>query len=198
MNTIEKLFKSAPSKEEFAEGYLTYLVDLLNRIDLTEISKFINIICQAQKRGARIFFIGNGGSAATASHFANDFSIGSRDWNNPIKAIALTDNVSILTAIANDYGYDDVFRLQLQCQAVTGDVVVAISASGNSRNLISAIQYANEEKMITVGLTGFDGGELKKHAQHSVHIECPSGEYGPVEDIHMVIDHLVGAYLMYK
>jgi D-sedoheptulose 7-phosphate isomerase len=103
----------------------------------------------------------------------------------------------IFSAIANDYGYEHVFTLQLKTMMERGDVVVAISASGNSPNVVRALQYANENGAITVSLTGFDGGELKRIAQVNVHVPSDKGEYGPVEDVHMVLDHLVGAFLMH-
>ncbi|HEV8660583.1 MAG TPA: SIS domain-containing protein, partial [Thermoanaerobaculia bacterium] len=124
-------------------------------------------------------------------------AIGSRSWSNPFQAMSLTDNVPIMTAIANDYGYEQVFVLQLKTLAAAGDVIVAISASGNSPNVLRAIEWGNEIGAITVGLTGFDGGELRRLAQIAVHVPTSKGEYGPVEDIHMVLDHLIGSFLMH-
>ena len=195
-NNLDTMFNEAGDPKDFARGYLEYLGKLLRKLDVSEIAGFIDIIRQAQEEQRRIFFIGNGGSAATASHFANDLSIGVRNWNKPIRAIALTDNVAVITAVANDYGYDDIFLFQLKAQAVKGDVLVAISASGNSKNLIRAVEYGNSFSMTTISLTGFDGGQLKNLTQNNVHVDSEFGEYGPVEDLHMVLDHLVGAYLM--
>src|SRR6185369_2467294 len=113
--------------------------------DSGAIAKFIEILLQARERHARIYFIGNGGSAATASHFANDIAIGTRSWAKPFRAISLTDNVAILTAIGNDYGYTEIFVAQLKAVMEPNDVVVAISASGNSPNIIEAVRYANEQ-----------------------------------------------------
>ena len=195
-NNLDTMFNEAGDPKDFARSYLEYLGKLLRKLDVSEIAGFIDIIRQAQEEQRRIFFIGNGGSAATASHFANDLSIGVRNWDKPIRAIALTDNVAVITAVANDYGYDDIFLFQLKAQAVKGDVLVAISASGNSKNLIRAVEYGNSSSMITISLTGFDGGELKNLAQNNVHVDSEFGEFGPVEDLHMVLDHLVGSYLM--
>ncbi len=153
------------------------------------------MLVEARERGARIFFIGNGGSAATAAHFANDIGIGSQSWSKPFKTVSLADNVPVLTALANDYGYENVFTLQLKTQMSQGDVVVAISVSGNSPNVVSAIEYANANGAVTTALTGFDGGRLKGLTQISVHVPTEKGEYGPVEDVHMILDHLVGTYL---
>jgi len=105
--------------------------------------------------------------------------------------------VAVLTAIANDYGYEHVFAKQLEAQLSPGDVVVAISASGNSPNVLNAIEYANARGATTIGLTGFDGGRLAKMVRHAVHVPTERGEYGPVEDAHMVLDHLVGGYVIH-
>lgn len=199
MNNIDRIYsESGDSISLFAKGYLEYLGKLLAKLNAEEIEAFVKSIMAARNRGARIFFIGNGGSAATASHFANDLSIGSRSWEIPYRVCALTDNQAIVTAIANDYGYDDVFVLQLKTMATAGDVLVAISASGNSTNLLKAVGYAKEHNINTISLTGFDGGKLKPLCDLSVHIETPKGEYGPVEDIHMIMDHLSGAFLLKK
>lgn len=195
MNRIEELYLEKPEPSAFAQGYLEYLIEVLARMDVAAIAAFIEVVLQARERGARIFFIGNGGSAATASHFVNDLAFSSRSWAKPFRAISLTDNVSVLTALANDYGYADIFTLQLKTQMMPGDVVVAISASGNSPNVVQAIEYANAHGAITVGLTGFDGGRLKQLVQVDVHVPTNKGEYEPVEDVHMVVDHLVGAFL---
>ena len=196
MNNAEPLYCEKPKAMEFAKGYLDYLTRLLAEINLASVEAFIQVLLEARERGARVFFIGNGGSAATASHFANDMSIGSRAWNKPFRAVSLTDNVAILTAIGNDYGYDEIFTRQLQTQMKSGDVVVAISASGNSPNVVKAIEYANVRGAITVALTGFDGGKLRKMAGLGIHVTTNKGEYGPTEDVHLILNHLVGAFLM--
>jgi D-sedoheptulose 7-phosphate isomerase len=194
VNHIEHLYAQDPSIEGFARRYLDHLAQVAGRIDVTEVSRFVGILLDARDRGARIFFIGNGGSASTASHFGNDLAVGSRSWDKPFRAISLTDNVAVLTAIANDWGYEHVFTLQLKAQLQPGDVVVAISASGNSPNILEAIDYAKAQGATTVGLTGFDGGALRDRAQCAVHVPTGGGEYGPVEDVHLIINHLVGAF----
>ena len=114
----------------------------------------------------------------------------------PFRAISLTDNVPVLTAIANDYGYDEIFLKQLEVLMSPGDVVVAISVSGNSPNVLRAVEYAQAHGATTVALTGFDGGKLRPLAQLGVHVPTTRGEYGPAEDVHMILDHLVSACLM--
>jgi D-sedoheptulose 7-phosphate isomerase len=196
VNRIEQLFHSDSEPREFARGYLAYLSEVLSRIDTDEIAAFIGALLAARDRGARIFFIGNGGSAATASHFANDLAIGSQTLEQPFRAISLTDNAAVVSAIANDYGFEHVFVRQLQAYMAPGDVVVAISVSGNSPNILAGVEYANAHEATTVGLTGFEGGRLGALAHLRVHVPTNAGEYGPAEDGHMILDHLVGSYVL--
>ena len=195
MTEVEKIFQRSSNAAVFARGYLDYLSQLFSRLDYDQIGILVETLLQARERKARIFFIGNGGSAATASHFANDIAIGSRSRTKPFRAISLCDNLALITAIGNDFGYNQIFVRQLENQMDKGDVLVAISASGNSKNILEAVSYVNDHGGITVGLTGFDGGYLKKMAQLNVHVPANHGEYGPVEDIHMILDHLAGAFL---
>jgi D-sedoheptulose 7-phosphate isomerase len=195
MNRIEQLYRENPLAPAFARGYLDYLQEVVRQLDVEAIARFIDTLLAARERGARIFFLGNGGSAATASHFANDLAFGCRKGSKPFRALSLTDNLSMVTAIGNDCGYEEIFYQQLRAQVVPGDVVVAISASGNSANVIKAVHYANGVPAVTVALTGFDGGRLKQVASLVVHVPTNKGEYGPVEDVHLILDHLVSAFL---
>ena len=195
MNNVERLFHENPEAVDFADGYLSYLSQVFARIDRDAIALFVQALERARADGATVFFCGNGGSAATASHFQNDLT---RWRTDPMKVVSLTDNVAVITALGNDYGYDRIFVMQLEPLLSEGDVVVAISASGNSPNVVQAIEFANERKAITVGLTGFDGGRLGELCEIHVHVPSARGEYGPVEDAHMVLDHLVMSYLWEK
>lgn len=194
MNNIDRFFTADPAA--FAEAYLHYLQTVLRGIDVKEIARFIETLLDARRRGVMVFFIGNGGSAATASHFANDLSFGTNDYEQPFRVISLTDNVPVLTALGNDFGYEEVFVRQLRVLGRPGDVLVGISASGNSPNLIRAFDYANSAGIKTVAITAFDGGKMKAMASEGIHVPTGPKEYGPAEDAHMVLDHLVGAYLM--
>lgn len=196
MNRIDEIFTASDRTADFAAGYLEYLREILAALDHEQIAAFTEALLDARSRDASIFFLGNGGSAATASHFANDIAIGSRSWEQPFRAVALTDNVAVMTAIANDYGYEHVFTNQLKTQMRDGDVVVGISVSGNSPNVVGAMEWAGDNGATTIGLTGFDGGRVAAIAEIVVHAPTNPGEYGPAEDVHMVIDHLVGAYLI--
>jgi D-sedoheptulose 7-phosphate isomerase len=176
----------------FADRYLTYVSKVLSDIDREAIATFADALLAARERQAMIFFIGNGGSAATASHWVNDLT---RWRGKPFRALSLTENVAMLTAIANDHGYDHVFRWQLENLMAAGDVLVAISASGNSPNIVEAVKYARAHDGLTVGLTGFDGGALRELVEINIHVPTSAGEYGPTEDAHLILDHLVTAYL---
>jgi D-sedoheptulose 7-phosphate isomerase len=193
---VVHLQRTCPAPAEFARGYIAYVAEVLAAIDPAEVAAFIATLLDARDRSATVYFIGNGGSAATASHFGNDLTIGTRTAERHFRVVSLTDNVAVMTAIANDFGYDQVFERQLNTVLDAGDVVVAISASGNSPNLIRAIHFAKRRGARTVGLTAFDGGELRKIVDVAVHVPTHRGEYGPAEDGHMVLDHLVTAYLM--
>jgi len=194
MNNIDRFYSSDPIA--FTTAYLNHLQRVLQRLDVGQIGRFIGTLLEARARGATIFFIGNGGSAATASHFANDLSVGTNSYERPFRAVSLTDNVAILTAVANDFGYEEIFVRSLRVLARKGDLLIGISASGNSPNMLRAFDYARDAGISTVAITAFDGGKMKAQADVSVHVPTEPKEYGPAEDVHMVLDHLVSAYLM--
>ncbi len=179
----------------FSLNYFSGLKDLFRKIDPEEIRTFIEILLDARDRDACVFFIGNGGSAATAVHFSNDLTSVSAG-GKPFKGISLTGNPAALTAAANDFGYAEIFTRQLIPLFGSSDVLVAISASGNSPNILSAARLALKRGGQVVAITGFDGGELRRIATSGIHVPSAKGEYGPVEDLHMIFDHLVCAYLI--
>jgi D-sedoheptulose 7-phosphate isomerase len=196
MNNVDKIFLRSKGPASFAAEYADYFGSALKTLDFKAIGQVIELFFRARESGNRIFFIGNGGSAATASHFANDIAIGPRCVERPFKAISLTDNNAIITAIANDDGYDQIFVKQLEVLMERGDVIVAISASGNSPNVVKAVELANSAGNPTVGFTGFDGGKLRQLCSYVVHIGTDRGEYGPVEAMHVVLVHLIGNYIL--
>lgn len=170
--------------------YTTYLIDALVKVEQGELDNFINIILKAYNEGRMVFIIGNGGSAANASHFAQDLAKGTRktlETGKRIKALSLTDNLAFITALSNDDGYETIFEQQLMTYAKKEDVLIAISGSGNSPNLIQAIIWANENDLTTIGITGFEGGKLKKLAKYSVHV--PLNDMCTAESIHSIILH---------
>lgn len=142
--------------------------------------------------------MGNGGSAATATHFACDLGKGTKTGQHKFKTQALADNLATFTAYANDEGYEYVFSKQLENVLQKGDIVVALSASGNSQNLINAIVYAKTRGALTISLLGFDGGKLKDISDVALVVHTNKGEYGPVEDVHLVLDHLITSFLYRK
>ena len=186
---------------QFAKDYLTGLKAVLDRLPLAELEKLFTVIEEAHAAGKQIFVIGNGGSAATASHMMNDLNKGTlghkgdAPWKR-FKVIALTDNVSLMTAWANDTDYNTVFSEPLKNLANRGDVLIAISASGNSPNIITAVEVAKQLGVKVLGLGGFTGGKLAQLAD--VCVVVPSNDYGPVEDVHMIIDHILVGYLYEK
>lgn len=169
--------------------YLNRLQETIKRLDKEEINKFINMLLDARDADKQIFIMGNGGSASTASHFCCDFNKGSSyGFNKRFKFICLNDNVPGMMAYANDVSYDDVFVEQLKNFFNPGDYVIGISGSGNSKNVLKAIEYANAKGGITIGLTGFNGGKLKQICSHSVNMNVDDMQIS--EDLHMMMDHL--------
>lgn len=200
MNNIERIFAETEDIRKYAGNYLGYLAEVLKRLDTEAIARFAEELEEARKNQNTVFFTGNGGSAATATHMANDFGIGSRieDGTKPYRVLALTDNVSKMTAISNDFGYDEIFVRQLKIHYRPGDKLVVISASGNSSNLVAAAKWVKEQGGTVIGLLGFDGGKLKELCDVAVHVVTPKGEYGPVEDAHLILGHLVSTWLFQK
>jgi len=197
MSTLNHLFNESNSLAEYAGRYATYITDLLERLDVAAIDRVGRLLETARRQGRTIFIVGNGGSAATASHFACDLALGARTFGGKAyRAISLADNNALLTAAGNDIGYDTVFSEQLKTLLVPGDVVFAISASGNSPNVVKALEYANRAGAVTVALTGFDGGRLREIAGDHIHVSTPKGDYGPVEDLHLMLNHLITSYLV--
>ena len=186
------------SSKGFSNNYLENLTELISQLDREAIGDFADLLLQTRDSGTTTFFLGNGGSASTATHFVNDVSLGSRQFKKPFRAISLCDNQAVITAIANDDGYENIFSQQLQTLSRPGDTIVCISASGNSKNLIKAIEYAKENNLYVVGLTAFDGGYLKENCDLNIHVPTKIGEYGPAEDLHMVVCGLIGSYFREK
>ena len=186
---------------DFARDYLNGLKVVLDRLPLQPIDDLVRTIEQARDERRQIFVIGNGGSAATASHMMNDLCKGTlghkgdAPWPR-LRVVALTDNVSLMTAWANDTDYNHIFSEPLKNLAQRGDVLVAISASGNSPNIIAAVEAARQIGVTVLALTGFGGGKLAKMAD--VSLVVPSDGYGPVEDVHMILDHIITSYLYEK
>ncbi|MFC5700645.1 SIS domain-containing protein [Cohnella faecalis] len=170
--------------------YLSGLKEVLDRLDLNEINTVISKLIEVNQRQGFIYIFGNGGSASTASHFVNDFNKGvSEKLGKKFRFVCLNDSVSTIMAIANDVSYDQIFKIQLENYLTPNDVVIGISGSGNSKNVLAAIEYANSVGAETIGLVGYNGGKLKQIASASIHV--PIDDMQKVEDVHMIMDHLM-------
>lgn len=162
----------------------------INSLDFDEIEKAVEAIKAAYEREATIYTLGNGGSAATASHFVCDFNKGiCEKLDKKFNLVCLNDNTSIVMAIANDISYDEVFSFQLKNKLKPTDLIIAISGSGNSKNVINAIEYAKEVGCKVVGMSGYSGGKLKELADYHMHVNIDDMQI--TEDIHMSFDHMM-------
>jgi D-sedoheptulose 7-phosphate isomerase len=177
---------------EIAASYLRGAETVRQHLDLAALERVVQRLHLAREAGSTVFVAGNGGSAATSSHLVNDLGKGVRlDGAPPVRALALSDNVSWLTALANDEGYERAFAGQLETLSHPGDVLVVISASGNSANLIEAVRCARAREVTTIGLLGFDGGLLKRLVDDYLWLPTEQGAYGLVEDAHLMVSHIV-------
>ena len=173
-----------------AVSYLNGLKETLDELEAEPIGRAIELLHQARLDGRQIFIMGNGGSASTASHFVCDLAKNTRhaDWPH-FRVIGLSDNMALVTAYANDEGYENVFAAQLANLVQADDVVIAISTSGNSPNVLEGVTLANERGATTVGMTGFDSGRLG--GMVDLHLHVPSDCIEHVEDVHLVLQHLI-------
>ena len=172
------------------QNYIALEIEILKKLDTEQINAALNLLDETRQKKGRIYICGNGGSAATASHFQNDFNKGVSEYIEvPFRFHCLNDNIATLMAIANDIGYEEVFRFQLRNNLEENDVLVAISGSGNSPNVLRAVEYAKEHGCKIIGLTGFSGGKLKELSDISLH--APVNSMQVTEDIHMIFDHMM-------
>lgn len=180
-------------RENFIKGYLNKIKNCIEEMGKSlpsQIDKIINILLEARDNNRNVFMLGNGGSGSTASHFVSDLAKGTINAKFPrFRAIALTDNIPLMLAWGNDANFESIFMEQLKNLLNPKDVVIGISGSGNSLNVIEAIKYANEKGAVTIGLTGFDGGKLKSVAQECMIV--PSHYMQRIEDLHLLIEHLI-------
>jgi len=180
--------------DPFIDRYLSGLKGALDEVDREAVGRVIDLLWDAYRAGRRVFILGNGGSAATASHMVCDLAKGCAVGGKPpVKAMSLTDNVPLMTAVSNDLAYEQVFTEQLKVFLQEGDVVIAISASGNSPNVVDAVRYAAGHGARTIGLLGFGGGRLRPLVNADVTLT--SRNYGHVEDVHGTLGHLISQCL---
>lgn len=196
---LKSIFASARSGTEYMASYADLMARLVGSLDAAKCAELAEQVERCAEGRNTIFVMANGGSSAVASHFVNDLSVNSIvAGKKGFRVVSLTDNVESLTAVANDAGYDNVFLFQLQCMMEPGDLVIGLSVSGNSPNILRAVEYANANGAHTVGLCGFDGGSLAKSAKSVMHFPSTRDEYGPVEDMFSVVFHAVSGYLTQK
>ena len=172
------------------QNYISTLQLTMDQLPQELIAEVIDVLQHARSKGNQVFILGNGGSASTASHFACDLAKNTRQEGLPhFRVIGLTDNMAMFSALANDGGYENVFSEQLASLVRPGDIVIAISASGNSKNVINAAEMAHRYDATVIGFTGFDGGRLAQLA--SINIQVNSNIIEHVEDIHLMLEHLI-------
>jgi D-sedoheptulose 7-phosphate isomerase len=204
MNNLDKIYETTGLEPAaFSKAYADYLVTLIQQLDHEGIAACINELEIARQNNNTIFIIGNGGSASTASHIGNDFGLAvlkksNREVNKSYRALALTDNISVISAIGNDSTFENIFLDQIKVHFREGDKLIAISASGNSPNLVVATEWFKEHGGKTIGWLGFDGGKLKDIVDIPVVVSSPKGEYAPVEDLHLVINHIIVTWIQYN
>jgi D-sedoheptulose 7-phosphate isomerase len=175
-------------------GYFTTMQQVIAQTELSTIDAYAEELFAAWREGRRVFVFGNGGSALSASHHVADYvKTASVDGQPRLQAFSLNDNAGLLTALGNDLSYEDTFRWPLEAFARPGDVAVAISASGNSPNVVAACRWARARGLVLVCLTGFSGGQIGEMAD--IHIHFPCDNYGVVEDLHMTVGHIAAQSL---
>ena len=176
--------------QQMIRKYISDEIETLEKLNVDAISEVMDAMVQAFENGNTIYVFGNGGSSATASHFQNDFNKGvSEHTQKKFNFQCLNDNIPTIMAVANDIGFEEIFRFQLKGHIKPGDLVFAISGSGNSKNVLNAVTYAKEQGNKVVAITGYDGGKLDNMADY--HLYAPVMSMQITEDIHMIFDHMI-------
>lgn len=193
MSYIDKLSLNNKNIASFADSYFKNLTETFKNLDKRSIIKLERELLEVRKKNSTLYVFGNGGGAATAMTMANDlgFDVLKKTNKKTFKIISLNDNSSVVTAIANDTGYDNIFLNQLKIHFKKNDKILIFSASGNSKNLVDAAKWVKKKRGKVISILGFDGGKLKKISNLAVHIKSIKGDYGPVEDIQLIINHIL-------
>lgn len=178
------------SRRDLVSKYKSLLIENINKIESKNVIEIMSLLEKTAKEKKTIYVFGNGGSSTTALHMQNDFNIGvSRNVDYGYRFVCLSDNIPTITAIANDYSYNDIFRKQLEKRLDTGDIIIAISCSGNSENIIKAVEYAKSLGNVVIGITGYDGGKLQKISNYNFHIDVNNMQI--VEDLVLILNHMM-------
>jgi phosphoheptose isomerase len=189
-------FPVAPyaSAASYFDAYTEEMSRAAKTIESGSLDRAAEVLVRAYSRGARMFSCGNGGSAAIANHAQCDHVKNVRTATDLTpQVLSLSTNVELLTAVANDMGYENVFVYQLQSQAEPGDVLLAVSSSGRSPNIVRALTWARDHGLHTIAITGFDGGDARTVAEVSIHVDCTN--YGIIEDLHQSVMHALAQYI---
>jgi len=197
LNPVEQIYLSSKSLDDFQESYLEKMKLNLEDAKHINLSPLHEEILQCRNRGGKVIAFGNGGSAANAAHFCTGISYVTRNWDNPIKSICLNQDMILTTSLANDHGYENIFVRQLQVLAHPNDLIVAFSVSGQSLNVINAIEYSKKQKIKTCAFLGGTGGQTLSLVDIPVHLSSPHTLLGFTEDTHMILCHLLAYYLEY-
>ena len=201
MNNIENIFQNSKDMGEFASGYFEYLKIVLDSLEPASLKKLSDEFEDARENGKTIFVAGNGGSATTATTMANDLGfdiIKKTGTDKPFRVFSLVDNNSVVTAIANDVGYENIFVNQLKIHYRDGDSLIVISASGNSPNVTRAAEWVKSKGGTVIGFLGFTGGKMIDICDVKIHVKSEAGEYGPVEDAHLIMNHVLAHWFQNK
>jgi len=201
MNNLEQRFTQVTTIGQYSRKYFSYLANVLESIKENEINKLGEVFESARLNGNTIFVVGNGGSATTATTMANDIGfdiLKKTGTNKPFRVFSLVDNNSVVTAIANDVGYENIFINQLKIHYRDGDSLIVISASGNSPNILKAAKWVRSKGGNIIGFLGFTGGELIDFCDVKIHVKSEPGEYGPVEDAHLIMNHILAHWFQNK
>ena len=177
-------------QKEYINTYINTEIELLKDMDRDKVAQVLEAMLDAYEKEAQIYVFGNGGSASTASHMANDLNKGISEYTErKFHVCCLNDNMATVLAVANDIGYRDIFSFQLKNKVKKGDVVIGISGSGNSDNVIDALEYAKQQGAMTIGWVGFDGGKVSQIADITFHV--PLNNMQIVEDFHLILNHMM-------
>ena len=201
MNNLEQRFTQVTTIGQYSRKYFSYLANVLESIKENEINKLGEVFESARLNGNTIFVAGNGGSATTATTMANDIGfdiLKKTGTNKPFRVFSLADNNAVVTAIANDVGYENIFINQLKIHYRDGDSLIVISASGNSPNVLEAASWVKSKGGTIIGFMGFNGGKLIELCDVKIHVKSEPGEYGPVEDAHLIMNHILAHWFQNK
>jgi len=201
MNNLNQAYNEVSTIGQYSKKYFSYLGKVLESIDEDEINKLGDLFESAREGSNTIFVAGNGGSSTTATTMANDIGfdiLKKTGTDKAFRVLSLSDNNAVITAIANDVGYENIFINQLKIHYRPGDSILFISASGNSPNIIKAAEWVKDKGGAIIGFLGFTGGKLIDLCDVKIHVQSESGEYGPVEDAHLIMNHILAHWFQNK